>query len=105
MSAANGKVRRIVQIRFSFPSADPRQLKTLLDAATPYLKMFGSTSVRLLQNVEDPSRFIQEIEYEAAEAIETNRQRLASDPKLQLYLQAWRSLGATEVDVYRDVAL
>jgi hypothetical protein len=75
----------------------------MLNAAMPYLRLFGGTSVRLLQNVDDPSRFIQEIEYEAAEAIETNRQRIASDPKLQMYLQAWRSLGATEIDVYRDV--
>ena len=106
MSPANAKVRRILHIKFTFPGADPAQLRAMLDAAMPYLKMFGGVSVRLLQNVDDPARFIQEIEYESAETIEVNRQRIASDPRLQQYLQMWRTMlpGTTEIDVYSDVA-
>jgi hypothetical protein len=59
----------------------------------------------LLQNVDDPTRFVQEFEYEAPEVIELNRQRFASDPRVQAYLRSWRSLfpGAIEIDVYQDV--
>ena len=57
------------------------------------------------ENVDDPARFIQVIEYEADEAVEINRQRIASDPRLQGFLQAWRAMlpGAVEVDVYQEV--
>ena len=41
--------------------------------------------LRLLQNVDDPARFIHEIEYETHEAVELNRQRIASDPRVQVY--------------------
>ena len=61
--------------------------------------------VRLLQNVDDPAKFIQEIEYEAHEDWEFNRQKLASDLRMQTYLQAWRTMlpGAPEIDVYQEV--
>jgi len=44
------------------------------------------------------------VEYETHEIIELNRQRVASDPRVQAYLQTWRALlpGAIEIDVYRD---
>ena len=103
MSNGEPKVRRILHVRFTFPGANPSQLRAMLNAATPYLKMFGGTGVRLLQNVDDLGRYIQEIEYESAEAVEINRQRIASDPRLQQYLQMWRMMGAAEIDVYRDV--
>jgi hypothetical protein len=61
--------------------------------------------VRLMRNVDDPSRFIQVVDYETDETVETNRQRLASDPRLQTFIQAWRSMlpGAVEIDVYEEV--
>jgi hypothetical protein len=67
--------------------------------------MFSNATVRLLQNVDDPSRFLQEIEYDAPESIEVNRQRLAGDPHVQGYIQAWRAMlpGAIEVDVYKEL--
>jgi len=36
-------------------------------------------------------------------ALEQNRQQVASDPRVQSYLQAWRSMfpGAIEIDVYK----
>jgi hypothetical protein len=67
--------------------------------------MFGEAKVRLLQNVDDPSRFLQEIEYLAPESMEMNRQQIASDPRVQAYLQAWRTMfpGGIEIDVYKEV--
>ena len=58
-----------------------------MKAATPFFEAFGGRRVRLLQNVDDPARFIQEIEYDTPEVIELNRQRVASDPRVQAYLR------------------
>ena len=77
----------------------------MIKSAAPLYQMFGDAQVRLLQNVDDPSRFLQEIEYDAPEALELNRQQIASDPRVQAYLQAWRSMfpGAIEIEVYKVV--
>lgn len=103
---ANGSttVRRTLQFKFTLPTATPSQLAFLAQAAWPFIAAFGGKRVRLLQNVDDPARFVQEIEYETHESIELNRQRIASDPRVQAYLQTWRSLlgGTVEIDVYQE---
>lgn len=105
MAEDEGKVRRILHFRFTLTAADPAQILALMKASAPMYAMFGNAQMRLLQNVDDPGRFIQVIEYEAPAAMEVNRQRIASDPRVQGYLQAWRSMmpGAVEVDVYQEV--
>jgi len=99
------KVRRTLQLRFTLPTAEPRQLVAMIKAAAPFYQMFGNAEVRLLQNVDDPARFVQEIEYDADEEWEQNRQRIASDARMQAYLQTWRAMfpGALEIDVYQEV--
>jgi len=106
MTNEDAKVRRTLHLKFKLPSADPGQLMSMIKAAAPFYELFGSTHVRLLQNVDDPGQYIQVIEYEMHETLEINRQRIASDPRMQSYLQTWRTLlpGAIEVDVYQDVA-
>jgi hypothetical protein len=61
--------------------------------------------ITLLQNADDPGRFVQTIEYDTPAALEVNRQQIASDPRVQAYLQGMRMLvpGGVEVEVYRDV--
>jgi hypothetical protein len=105
MANAERKVRRTVQLRFTMPSADPTHILSFVNASKPFYEMLGGTEVRLLQNVDDPGKFIQVIEYETPETMETNRQRVASDPRLQTYLQAWRAMlpGGIEIDVFKDV--
>ena len=105
MSNEETKVRRTLQLRFTLPASDSTQLIAMIKAATPFYQMFGKAEVRLLQNVDDQSKFVQEIEYEANEDWELNRQRIASDPRMQVYLQTWRNLfpGALEIDVYQEV--
>jgi hypothetical protein len=48
---------------------------------------------------------VQLIEYEANEDWELNRQRVAGDPRMLVYLQTWRTMfpGALEIDVYQEV--
>ena len=105
MSNEEQKVRRTLQLRFTLPVADSTQLVAMIKAATPFYRMFGNAEVRLMQNVDDQTKFIQEIEYDAQEDWEQSRQRIASDPHMQAYLQTWRAMfpGALEIDVYREV--
>jgi hypothetical protein len=104
MATESPTVRRTVQFKFTLPTADSSHLASLLKSAAPFYEAFGGRRVRLLQNVDDPSRFIHEIEYDTPEVIEFNRQRVASDPHVQAYLRTWRSLlpGAVEIDVYQE---
>ena len=104
MTNGSGKIRRTLHFKFTIAGAT-EQVIAMIKSAAPLYQMFGDAQVRLLQNVDDPGRFLQEIEYDAPEAIELNRQKIASDPALQAYLQAWRTMfpGAVEVDVYREL--
>ena len=68
-------------------------------------KALGDVRIRLLRNVDDSAQFLQVIEYQTDQALELNRHKLASDPMMHNYMQAWRALfpGAIELDVYEDV--
>ena len=105
MSDGDAKVRRVLHLRFTLPTSDSGQLVAMIKAAAPFYQIFGNAQVRLLQNVDDPAKFIQEIVYEAHGDWELNRQRIASDARMQAYLQTWRSMfpGALEIDVFQEV--
>ena len=105
MAKEPSTVRRTLQFKFTLPSSDATHLLSLLKAARPFHEAFGGKKFRLLQNVDDPARFVHEIEYETHEAIELNRQRFASDARVQAYLSSWRALlgGSVEIDVYQEV--
>lgn len=104
--AKTPRVRRTLIIKFTALSADPKHLVALVKAARPFYEFFGGKEVRLLQNVDDPSRFTQIIEYEMDADIELNRQQIASDPRWQASLNMWRSVvsGGMDIDIYADVA-
>jgi hypothetical protein len=105
MSDEEVKVWRTLHLKFTLPGADSEQLSSLMRASAPFFQMFGNANFRLLRNADDPTKFIQVIEYETPEAFEMNRQSLASDMRMQAFLAAWRAMlpGALEVDVYQEV--
>jgi hypothetical protein len=105
MSKEDAKVRRTLHLRFTLPAGDSGQFVAMIKAASPMYQIFGNATVRLLQNVDDPAKYIQEIEYEAHEGWELNRQRIASDMRMQTFLQTWRVMfpGALDMDVYQEV--
>jgi hypothetical protein len=107
MANESQTVRRTVQFKFTLSTVDSNHLASMLRSAAPFYEAFGGRRIRLLQNVDDPARFVHEIEYDTHEVIELNRQRVASDPRVQAYLQTWRSMfpGAVEIDVYQEVDL
>src|SRR5262245_27991234 len=105
MANDHPNVRRTLQFKFTLPSAEAAHLLSLLKAARPFHEAFGGKKFRLLQNVDDPARYVHEIEYETHEALELNRQRFASDLRVQAYLSSWRAMlgGSVEIDVYQAV--
>jgi hypothetical protein len=106
MANDGSKAKRTLHIKIRTPSADATTLlTTMMKNALPLYKTFGDAQVRLLRNADNQTQFLQVIEYETDRTLELNRQKLASDPMMHNYLQAWRTLfpGAIEVDVYEDV--
>jgi len=100
------KTKRILHVKIRTPSADATTLlTTMMKNALPMYQAFSDTQVRLLRNADNHAQFLQVIEYQADETFELNRQKLASDPIMNNYLQAWRALfpGAIEIDVYEDI--
>ena len=61
--------------------------------------------VRLMRNADDHAQFLQIIQYQTDPSLEASRQKVASDPMLRNYMQAWRAVfpGPMEMDVYEDV--
>lgn len=97
-------LERILHFRFRMINADMTQLMSLVQSAMPLYQMAGARA-RLLRNADDPSQFIQVVEYTVPQMFESNRQAIASDPMIQGWLHTWRTLipGGVEVDVYEDV--
>jgi len=104
MTEGGERIKRVLQVRMR-AVGDPQQMLRLMKGATPFYRAFGGTEFRFLQNVDDPSRFLIEVEYEAAAALELNRQKIASDPMVRTFLEGWRQLlaGSAEMDIYDDV--
>lgn len=98
------KIRRTLHLRFTL-SGPVEQFLPMIKSAAPFYQFFGEARVRLLQNVDDPTRFIQEIEYDAPRTLESSRQQTVGDPKFQAYLQGWRALfpGGVEIDIFQEI--
>jgi hypothetical protein len=98
------KVRRVLQLKFTVPSAEPAKFAAFIKAAEPYYEFFGGRQMRLLQNVDQPSQFIQLMDYQIDETLESSRKQIAGDPRLQAFLQAWRTMfpGTVEIDIFQE---
>ncbi|MFY9600178.1 MAG: hypothetical protein WB540_03920 [Pseudolabrys sp.] len=106
MAEDASRAKRILHVKIKTPSADATTLlTTMMKNTVPLYKAFGDAQVRLLRNADNQTQFLQVIEYQTDRTFELNRQKLASDPIIYNYLQAWRTLfpGAIEIDVYEDV--
>jgi hypothetical protein len=104
MAAESGDVERILHLRFRMLNADTDQVIALVKSAFPFYQVTGATT-RLLRNVDDPGQFIQVLEYKVPAMFESSRQAIASDPMIQGYLRAWRTLvpDGVELEIYEDV--
>src|SRR6185295_8650758 len=101
------KLRRTLLLRLKAPTPDAaKMLGAMMQNTAAMYKTFGDAKVRLLRNAGDQTQFLQIIEFQADQAVERSRQKMASDPAMQNFLQAWRSMfpGAADAEVYEDIA-
>ena len=106
MAGESEKVRRTLLLRLKAPTPDAAKvLGAMMQNTAAMYKTFGDAKVRLLRNADDQTQFLQIIEFQADQAVERSRQKMASDPTMQNFLQAWRSMfpGAADAEVYEDV--
>jgi uncharacterized membrane-anchored protein YhcB (DUF1043 family) len=104
--AETEKAKRVLLVKISTPSADATTLlTTMMKNTLPMYQALADTRVRLLRNADNRAQFLQVIEYQTDQTFELNRQKLASDPLMHNYLQAWRTLfpGGVEIDVYEEI--
>jgi hypothetical protein len=95
----------ILHLRIKTPTESADALFTFLKSAIPFYESSGGVRVRLLRRVDDPTRFIEVIEYDSLEAFNKDQHRADNDPQMRAYLQTWRSMldEGVEVETYEDV--
>ena len=62
------------------------------------MSSLGGVRVRMLRSVDDPTQFIEIIEYDDRDAFKKDQHRVASDPQMRGYIQIWHSLLADGAD-------
>jgi len=105
MADQSAKVRRTLLLRLKAPTADAaKMLGSMMQNTAAMYKSFGDAKVRLLRNSDDQTQFLQIIEFQSDEAVERSRQKMASDPAMQNFLQALRAMfpGAIEGPHFRS---
>ena len=106
MTDESVKVRRTLLLRLKAPTPDAaKMLGTMMQNTATMYQAFGDAKARLLRNADDQTQFLQIIEFQADQAVERSRQKMASDPTMQNFLQAWRAMfpGAADAEIYEDV--
>lgn len=95
----------VLHLRIRCDPQDRDALLSFLHEAVPFYEGPGGIRIRLLEDMSDPSRLIEIVEYETEEAYERDRPRVESDERMQAYLNRWRSLlsGPVELEVYKEV--
>src|SRR5262245_38603578 len=99
-------VRRTLLLRLKAPTADTAEmLGSMMKNAAPLYQAFADAKVRLLRNADDQTQFLQIVEFQADPTVERSRQKMASEPAMQNFLQAWRTMfpNAAEAEIYEDV--
>jgi hypothetical protein len=106
MADQSAKVKRTLLLRLKAPTPDAAKiLGSMMQNTAAMYQTFGDAKVRLLRNADDQTQFLQIIEFQADVAVERSRQKMASDPTMQNFLQAWRVMfpGAADAEVYEEV--
>ena len=101
----SSKVRRTMHVRIKTPGVDAGQLIALAKSAIPFYEAFGGARIRLLRNVDDPSQFIQVVEYEMDERhrAQPAEDRRRPDDAQFICKPGGRCRAPAEFDVYEDV--
>jgi hypothetical protein len=96
---------RFIHLRITSRCDDPAALFAFLRQAIPFYEALTGIRIRLLRSVDDPSRFIEVVEYETQAVYEADQVRVSSDPAMRSYLSSWRALlqNGVEVETYEEV--
>src|SRR5512140_2575155 len=70
MASDAAKANRILHVKIKTPSPDAAKLvATMMKNAAPMYRAFGDMRIRLLRNVDDQTRFLQVVDYQADQTI------------------------------------
>ena len=79
------------------------QMIAMIKSAAPLYQMFGDARSGCCRMSTTPAASCRRSNTTRRRALETNRQQIASDPRVQAYLMGWKAMfpGAIEIDVYQ----
>ena len=81
----SAKVRRTLLLRLKAPTPDAAKvLGSMMQNTAAMYQAFGDAKVRLLRNADDQTQLLQIIEFQADQAVERSRQKMASSSYLLL---------------------
>ncbi|MBZ0171654.1 MAG: antibiotic biosynthesis monooxygenase [Phycisphaerales bacterium] len=69
-------------------------LLSFLREAVPFYESPGGITMRLLEDHDDPDRFVEVVEYASERAYQDDQRRVEHDEKMKSYLKRWRNLLA-----------
>lgn len=94
-----------LHLSFTIPRSSRADLIDLLRAAIPTYESPGGIRVRLLEHMDDPTRFIEVIEYADDTAFSSDQLRVETDEQMIRFISQWRALldVGPEINGYRDV--
>jgi hypothetical protein len=80
-------------------------LLSFLKKAIPFYEAIEGIRIRILRNTNDPSRFIEIVEYATDDAFESDQRRVAEDRQMKTLLAEWHALlaDAVEVEIFEDL--
>lgn len=95
----------ILHLRIRVVEENQEKLLAFLREALPFYEQPG-IRIRLLRNREDPSRFIEIVEYDDRETHDRDQVRVDSDPQMRDLLDRWHTLleGVLEVETYEEIS-
>lgn len=96
----------VLHLHICVREGNEEKLTEFLRRARPYYEAPGGIRVRLIEDADNPRRFIEIIEYESEEVFERDHLRLDTDSAMRSYLDEWHSLldGEVRVQKYLDLS-
>ena len=92
-----------LHLRIRVASGDRDAFLAFLRGAVPFYESPGGIRIRLLEDRDDPERFVEVVESATERAYLDDQKRVEEDPEMKAYLSRWRELLAEPptVEVYR----
>ena len=94
-----------LHLRIEVPDESRTEFLDLLRSAIPVYEEPGGIRVRLLEHLEDSTKFIEVVEYDDFDTYSTDQKRVHSDSEAAQYISRWRQLLASPPDIacYREL--